>query len=485
MVIPSILDLPQEILLNIAEPLSLAGLNALSRTCRMLRHISEPLIYCSIRMKWHHKYTDPPIKLLIRTFLERPDLPRHVRRLVLHGRPRSEWWKLPFPDFSCLPTSVALQQDKLAAATSSKGILPELAAIWPCEIDAGNPDAAVALLIATLPNLIELCIDRNWALQTQFTGHVVRAAVLRLCEREEAVQVTGECREGILESLRQVCLFQREGNDTHRSPNDINNILCLFYLPSVQHIAAPVGNPTRFSWPFPTPPNPKSLTSLELTRVRECFLVDLLSCLNNLQKLRYKVYYRTDVDTHIRDNIVDLDLMVAAFLKHKDTLIELEIEAMTESAISNSEIDSPDIYLRGSLKQLSQLYKVKKIEVPWNFLAGVWEIAPAGTITSSLPPDVEHLTLGYGIDVPSYHEFGWENQEIIDYFKDELESGGLVSLKRLRCICLSIYANGSGILPQFRTELDNLSRRLNVRLTMLGENGSGEKFAPSYESSTG
>lgn len=84
---PNFSDLPLNLTSEILHLLAIRELAVLSRTCRSLHAIVEPLLYKIIDWTWTEELLpedEPPICLLFRTLCERPELSSHVKKVYLH-----------------------------------------------------------------------------------------------------------------------------------------------------------------------------------------------------------------------------------------------------------------------------------------------------------------------------------------------------------------------------------------------------------------
>lgn len=449
-----ILEFPAEVQLGIAGLLPLCDLSALSMTSRGLRHVVEPLIYSSIRMKWTLQ-DHPGIMLLLRTILERPELGSHVRRLKLDGegflQPSRQW--IP-QNPAALPNIVLLQVEKLSRVADPAGVEGNTSS-WVHDAQAGSPNAVVAFLLSLSPNLEWISLSCNWTNEIKYIGLVFKSALYNTAMGGLPPRLPA------YESLKHVELAPRVDTDHYLDPENTLEALSLFYLPNIEHISVCIDNPIEFSWPCSTPPNPLLLTSLELDRIRETRLEPLLSPLKNLRKLHYNWFYQADMDPKVSSRVVRLDTMAAALALLKDTLTELTITGETQPALSMGEYDPPDIAFQGSLDQLSQLRRLRRMSIPWVFVMGMDESSP-GRIGSILPPSLEYLGLPAHVWCTDDNE--WYDEMIVTAVKSELESGALSGMKNLKNIALPGSCYMDGELSECWRELENLGAQFNLEL---------------------
>ncbi|KAF5562828.1 hypothetical protein FPHYL_5482 [Fusarium phyllophilum] len=443
----SFLDCPQEVQLHVAEFISRGDLARLSKTCRALHSLTEPLIYLSVKFEWAREFYPPITQLLhlVRTLLERPDLCPLMRHADFEGfgyideigSYRSDWTEEtpdPPPVIPDLPT------DELSAAIGKTGVSEAVADQWSNKIQLGSPEASVVILVSLLPNLERLCLSSNWTNDTRFLGHMLRAA---LCEKSENASEASFLSFTSLKRVSLAPMFDEEG---HLNPSNTADALALFYLPNIETLSVSIDNPTNFTWPFSSPPNPTSLESLEIFRLRESRLAPVLSATKNLKKLKYNWMYRPDLDKEVSKQAVMLGVLSEALLETKDLLEELEITAESFPAISHGMYEPPDVTFHGSIARLREMHKLKTLRIPWTFLTGRngYSTGP-GLIGAALPPNVERLALN-GIFMWSEDDDYEEDPDelMVGGFANELESGALSHMKTLKSVCLpgSLYIGG-------------------------------------------
>lgn len=460
-----ILDLPDEVLLDVAERLSQHEWSALCKTCSRLQRVAEPLLYRSIHMRWDETSYDPPIALLLRSILENPNLSPHVRSLKLSGQYYKGNNSVARPTSLTITTS--LPEKELLVASNSIGASAEM----QNELRLGNPDGFIALLMARLHNLEYLYLDVNWVSGTRFLGSLLKASLRRRAGEPTTIEKGPESDMPSFKALRKVFLITNEYEGSQSKPwtRDTRDGLRLFYLPNIEHLTIAIANPISFSWPFINAPNPSHLSSLEIYRVRECYLESVLSVLDNLQKLRYVWNYQPDIEGDVSKKIVELDTMAAAIVQKKDTLTHLEIIAHTRPAFAWGDHMDPKIRMQGSLVALSQLSKLRKLTLPWTFLAGLTAAPTIGIIGAVLPTQVEDLDLHLGpgsMDEDFF--YAWENEDYFSFFKDELKSGAMDHCKCLSEVTLPGYCTRAGLTPEEKADLETIGHKFGFTLRQGG-----------------
>ncbi|KAF5712232.1 hypothetical protein FGLOB1_4610 [Fusarium globosum] len=462
----SLLDCPKEVQLGITELLLQADAANLSMTCRALHNLAERHVYSTIQITWSRQYYPPipQILRLIRTLLDRRDLGNIVRSIEFGGNGFIDYDDPPWPGETPEPPELpSLPLEKLAAHIQRFGVSEPSVDEWMSKVlysdayryldfddnhdlgviqktQSATCDAAAATVVSLLPSLERLSVTDNWYNKARLLGLVLRVA---FCGTNR--DSTGNSLPTFA-ALKYVSAEPNIYDNTNLNPNKVDEDLCLFYLPCIQYLSTGVQNPTRFSWPCASAPNPVSLTSLELFRLREIHLGHILSATKNLKKLRYNWFYRSDMDKDISKDIVMLDTMANALLEVKDSLEELEINAETHPAIATGEYEPPDVEFLGSMKKLHGMHKLKSLYILWSFITGMKGSSTGpGLIGAAMPPNIEHLNLCGQLMWSQEEEYELDHDEtIIEAFTRELERGALSHLNSLKSISLpqSVYRDG-------------------------------------------
>lgn len=367
----SFFDFPKEIFASILESLSISNLSALSLTCKALRTLTEPWLYSNIEMAWTDKQI-PPIALLLRSLASRPELSDYVLRLQLGGK-----------GFQF--TGRTLPKITLSELELDNGIefiqwteVP-YANLWIEELHSGTMDAIVALLVSFLPNLKSLHLDGNFTIDMRVLGQMLRSA---LCEASD---------QGFpkFHHLREVTFHSVEDPRHNAKLRKTADILSFFYLPCVERMSLSIDNPIHFDWAG-YEPNPSSLTSLKLYRIRESRLGPLLSVCTNLNTLWWEWCYQSDIDPKVSKPVIELEQIATAISEARGTVIELTIEAQCYEGFND--LDLPSLQTKRSLSSITQLEKLKRLEIPWTFLMGFSPVAKI-QLQDVIPKTVESLTI--------------------------------------------------------------------------------------------
>lgn len=402
----SLLGCPEEVRLAIIELIPPSDLAALSLACKDLQRLIEPYLYSRINITWSYN-TQAPLMLLIRTLLDRPGLGRFVRVLRLDGddfyNPDGESEYEP-PTLPPCP----LPLSKFLEAVTNTGVLPIVDEIWTTQVQAGKGDATTALLLSMLPDLTCIHLGPNFTVQTRFLGKMLRFI---LCERPERFQ-----SQRMFQNIRKVTLSPRANESTDLTTNNANDVLPLFYLPSVEHLSLSIDNPDTFTWPSKEPPEATSLSTLEVFRLRENGLEELLSSVKGLKKLRWHWFYRPDLDQAASTEVVDFNVMNKALSHARETMEELEIIADTHPAISWGDFEPAGVDLRGYL-DLTNMNRLRKLSVPWAFMVGFEPSEPSKCLEMMLPQKLEEISFTRGLVGTGEWEWDEYHEVILDMIR--------------------------------------------------------------------
>lgn len=458
-----LLDCPTEIFNEIfGLDTSPADLASLCRTNKSVSILTEPLLYAKVEWEWLEADHPPPITLLLRTLLHRPDLATHVESLILRGETFI---------FSCkkrksppLPSRPGLSDHEIENAirkTTASEANTGLADQWISAARAGSMDAFVALLLVRLPRLARLVLETNFARDMDLVGRAV------LCE-------TTRSSGASFRRLRSVDIFARE--DWDATPTSIDNTeaaLAMFYLPSVQHIRATVGSPKgAFGWPAQAP-DPSTLTSLELFDIREPHLGELLKVTPCLRRLSWTWYKNPDM--HHTSHIVDLDAISAALECVGETLTELDISADTDEGCG---VDFPRLEFQGALDGLRKLRYLERLRIPLIFLMGS---ASAGLdarrrrLEDVVPSTLRHVTLTHELGMNDCFVNGdhsWDDGDQFDKIASWLQASK-VATPHLRSMDFEfgIWAP-SGWNASMRDSLRRLGAEMGIKVECTYLSGS-------------
>ncbi|PYI01921.1 hypothetical protein BO78DRAFT_378087 [Aspergillus sclerotiicarbonarius CBS 121057] len=405
---PGIISCPAEILDLVFQLLSPADLRVFGRVNKAFRNYVEPLLYSKIQWTWLKAESPPPITLLVRKILCRPQLATYITNIHFESDTFCRWSfkvvpKIPFT--SELNEPIAFIRKTGVSYTD----------LWIQELCQGITDAWLALLLAQLPRLKCLYLSPNFTQQSKLIGMVLRSAI------EPAYYGLPDFRH-----LRDVSFHLRVGDRSRKKRNDKNttDVLPFFYLPSIQHLSASIENPVIFTWPAAHLPVP-NLTSLDLNFVREAHLGQLLSVTQNLKTLRWAWYFDISVEDQFTTPIVDLDQIDTALSHVRDTLTDLTILAECGTGLDPF---LPSIKTEGSLKSLVNFNKLKRLQIPLPFLVGFAQDTTK-RLQDVIPRNIEFLVITDNLkqqnqdvaDRTGWPLWEWEDHVIIDLIRLWLE----------------------------------------------------------------
>ncbi|EEP82610.1 predicted protein [Uncinocarpus reesii 1704] len=448
-----LLNTPVEIMDMILSHLSSDDLRAICLINKHLRALAEPFLYSIIEFIWSRNQT-PTIIPLLRSLLRRPLLASFVRNLVLLGDDfetslhhyRREVPKLPVAEMDLEEFAESIRETNVPYGDS-----------WIQKLQAGEMDAFVALLLSRLPNMRGLYLGPNFTAKNQLVGPMFHSA---LCEDRK-------CRLPSFNHLRDVSsVYFTLGIDYRRfvTYRNTQDVLPLFYLPSVERISTLIDNPINFTWPAGNLPNPSGLKSLELLMIREGNLGQVLSVTTGLEKLAWEWYYRDDLMDHFVTDTFDFDLIAADLSHVRNTLTHLTISAFTDMARADPEF--PRIYMKGNLHPFSQLHMLKDLKVPLPFVMGfspaAWDTRHR---TGALPKGLEYLTLTD--DLYLQEEWEWEDADLLEALRLWLESWKISTPHLRRLHFLSEHMAHGEWGPDMRQQLRDFGAKAGLQAEMI------------------
>ncbi|WYZ39574.1 hypothetical protein EsH8_III_001488 [Colletotrichum jinshuiense] len=407
-------DCPVEIIDQIFGELPSSDLAALCRVNSTLREAAEPLLFNSVDITWTEDKT-PPIIQLLRSILFRPELAHRIHHLKLIGNTfklakhvEQKFLWIPMPKIPIVPTEL----NPLIAAI--EGLRLPCGPSWVEQMEAGTMDAFTALLLACLPNLKSLLMEKNFTRQTQLVGNVLRSA---LCEGTAGALPKFEHLQ-VVEFFDEYCVYRQCHHPGGRVNTD--DILPLFYLPELQRLEAFIDTPVPgiFDWPTSQPPL-SNITSLALYNLREPALEKLLSATPALKSLRWSWYcgppYRWQPQGRDWCQTIDLQLLATALSHVRDTLENLHITTYEDL---DHNFEYQPIMMKGNFRPMASL-SLKKLHLPWSFLAGFYPDR-AIPLEEVVPATVENLAISD--DLFDTRMCEWEEIEIAEMFPAFFES---------------------------------------------------------------
>ncbi|KAI9885338.1 MAG: hypothetical protein M1823_002883 [Watsoniomyces obsoletus] len=285
-------ELPRELLDLILAQLSKKDHLALVRTSQQLRLLAEPFIYRRISCRWVAETDRSPIHLLLRSCLERPQLPSLIEEVEFVGKlPKCIWTKTDPPKWT--KKEVQLVLDVVDAA----GLDPALSLSGA--VNKGAPEAYISLLLFILPCLKRLRFRLTLRDASRYIGPMLRRLVL-------STTTPGSFPPGLEHVQHVECCLQRapQGpifwdetllDPTQSPPVKFDDLVAFFHLPSIRHLTLLVNQSDPLPWPVgPKCTSTLSTLVLHQSGMSETDLERILSLTPNLRELHYDIWRRAE-----------------------------------------------------------------------------------------------------------------------------------------------------------------------------------------------
>ncbi|RMJ16082.1 hypothetical protein CDV36_004250 [Fusarium kuroshium] len=395
-------DKPQEIIDSVLKWLAPKDIYTLCFVDKSFYAIAQPWLYSKIEWEWGKKV--PPVGLLLRALLEKPALGDHVQSVILKST------DLGYYSFPATPTKPVFNAgfddagvEDLVAFVKARELPRRYANAWIRGLrsirSTAKMDAYIACLLAMLPNLQHLELEPGFAYRSKLSSRMFRVA-LSVFPRQNRPNLPH------FEHLRDVAHLRRIHSIPDGKPKRANLLTPFFYLPEVQRVSACIDNTPYWRWPEHKPAL-ETLTTLNIAFVHAKHLGTILSETKNLQALRWDwrgwPYHRSD-----QGHWISLDEIMAALQHVQNTLIELKISGACAYTGSHRRL----VRLTGSLQGLAAFRKLKTLELPLAFLAGLAASPSPTRIDEILPTTVEHVALTD--DFSKEHD--WRGQQHLEVF---------------------------------------------------------------------
>ncbi|RYP40843.1 hypothetical protein DL769_011704 [Monosporascus sp. CRB-8-3] len=331
---------------------------------------------------------------------------------------------------------------------------------WIQELRGGSVDAFVALLMIQLPNLTSLYLGPSFTRKSHLIPKVLKSMLLP----HSGDDGQSDCRLHTFEQLQDVSVLYYDpdrsiiNNPRNKYIRNTDDILPLFYLPSVRHISASVLNPVPFEWPTPRPPEPARLVSLDLTQIREGNLGRVLSVANRLKTLRWECFYRPDLENDVVKPVINLDQIASDISRCESTLADLTISALSTTSDGP---ELPTLYTKGSLKPMRNFAYLRKLEAPIALLAGSFTYGGAQRLEDVLSRNIEVLTITD--DLCLQWEFALGDTEWMALFRPWLRNWKTFT-PRLQRFNLLLKDMDDEWYPPMRDELRELCAQVDVQV---------------------
>ncbi|MCJ1229573.1 hypothetical protein MMC12_006240 [Toensbergia leucococca] len=387
----TILNLPTELVQLILSYLEASDalkddLVALSYVCKPLRKLTEPFLYRSIKWAWDQdwniQYT-PPLHLLLRTVLNRPELASHIEnaRFRNWNSHNSRLYEIAL-DYTW--DEVNLARDSILSASFPK---PHF---WIQGLLMGKPEVLVPLLILHLPKLKTLDLGFSFHHPSCFMREVFESSLLRrrpssnslsTFHHLKTVDFGAEMASEDDEEMLPGCTF------------DLFEIEPLFYLPSIQTLDTSNLRAGELEWPT-AKPEASTLTRLVLykTQIQGRVLEEMLSVCPNLKTLKYEFHGEIDQRDGGLGVFVDCTELSKALSHVSATLEHLKISVLFTSWNGHDEEHMAKFGIRGRFDSLQQFKKLASIDISWEILLGL-RSDQAPTFAEVLPPGLQKLTI--------------------------------------------------------------------------------------------
>lgn len=406
---PSLLDLPPEIVTTILEYLWTWDQRRVARASKYLQQTATRLIYAEITFKWDGDSCHPGIILFLRSLAENPGLGDLVKALHLKpNSPESSWgvfsssgepsWTV-FSS-SGMPTPMTLtnwgrrtQQalDRVVALIRGFNHL-SYARTWKDELRKCNMDALVTLLLSFLPNLTRLsmrdCFARDVRILSRSLAHSMQAppsgAVMPM-----------------LRSLEDVTIVR---SDQRRAggKSSAGEALPWFHLPQLRRLELTIDDPGSLAWTPAEAPHPSRLQSLRMTSIREANARQALTRCRGLRQLHWHLEYDDEARIlPIGERALNMASVNASLEPLCETLEDLTLKAAYETR----EWDKKHlvIELRGTL-DLSGFHAIRRLAVSWPLVMGMGP-ARGVRLGPSLPKNLEYLVFTDGFPPSGRYEW--------------------------------------------------------------------------------
>lgn len=416
-------ELPLELLRRVISHLPRKDLSALSCASKTIRTAVEPALYREITFNWERNGKNhPPVHLLLRCIVNRPDLALCIGRLDFCGqKPYSKWESCKWRRRCKIPTgqscSIWEHDNKPDFTSADMMVMASLIIslhlpaedLWLRELYRGGVDVHIALMLSQTLNLRHLRLDSDFQQETGFVGTILK----------KAAAMSQKPRLEVLEHINYSSDISDDPDITYHDV-DLDQILSLFFIPSIKSVrmALPAKN---IVWPSQKAPI-SSLTSLILhhTQLSEEMLGHLLLATPSLRSLQYHSWFNIDSEGRLG----------RAHWKYFDCAKLGQSLACVQGSLENLVISvrfislQTDVALggfRGMTGRLDTLHSFKNLlslEIPTIVLLG-WSAAAPVKLSDLLPPSLRHLCL-----TDDLHELGedeWGDEALLPLTQEFLE----------------------------------------------------------------
>ncbi|KAF1849907.1 uncharacterized protein K460DRAFT_400007 [Cucurbitaria berberidis CBS 394.84] len=420
---PTLIDIPAELLEEILSSLSVSDYSTLSRTCKILHTFFSPRIYHTVNWSWEDDQPSPPYHLLLRTLLGNARLASYVKVLKSRGGGivRREEWETGDCDYDSnsgwrpIESARSIWLDGRRAKSSFKStdvhrvinLISSIASSsahkreWILEFDRGNVDVIMALILHQIQDIERLDLGFGFMQRSKFIPRVFR----HLIDAQKSIAV--------FPHLISVDL----GVDGPHTPSgiwsDLDQSRLFFYLPKITFFNTIFLEPSVFAWPSPSiTPRSESLLSLTLRKctASEDTLEKILSCTPQLRHLVYDHYrmvacgiphwesYKELCWTGtVRPKVLVHGPRLSKALAHVQSTLEslvLKVRFKSKGYYDIKDLGNTDYFccLVGRVTGFDKMPNLTSLEISWALLLG-WD------------PDFEEVQASYRLDFDSQDPF--------------------------------------------------------------------------------
>lgn len=337
-------DLPVEVWRFILGNLSRTDICSFCLASKQLQVVVQPYLFSSVEYNW--KDTGPPLGVaaIARTLHRRPDLAEAVRSVALVCITEPGYGKGSVE----VKSSTDDYRDLVQAARQLK--LPFALGLSKVT-ELGQLDAFITLLLALTPNITHLKLTEHFA---------VRSRMLAKLSFHAAQNQESPLRHlAHVEYMPELDLFRKAYS------TNIDDVLPLFYLPSLQTLSAGMDNPDFFKWPLSEAPDLTKLTHLTLRYTRELTLSKILHQTPSLRYLDWFWRYDHDYSGYQNSPVIKLDVVGEALKPLSKTLTTLKL-----SGLAHGIYETPELMLKGDMRWLRGMTCMTTLETTPVFFMG-------------------------------------------------------------------------------------------------------------------
>lgn len=428
--------LPEELWEMILSPLEKTDVSAISRCCKRLRERTIPHLYEIIDWTWNSdpalaEPCNPPIHLLLRSLVETRHLGSYVQCLQFNGwKNIGSIWQKRSPGTIWERGKPKCTADELQAL---KGYVHEVQlpseTLWITELEIGNVDVFVALVLSQLCNLRTLKLGVDFHVDTPFLALLFKRALF------SSPPPAGFSTFVDLQHVHFVPM--KMDMMPRKAFIDADQVTSLFYLPAIQSIQAVLYlKRHKFTWPGHNRPYALTLTTLVLPRCEAdgTTLLHLLSASPNLHTLRYD--YACNIDPprkSMGDVLFDFAKLGRALGQVQTTLTQLSLSIDFYSHTCGDPSNRIDNWsLKNRLGDLQGFVHLQALSIPFVILFGLaqtpWSVEK---LDGLLPRSIRRLCLKD--DLSSWDDYEWSPAACLERLEDFLtdRKGTAPQLERL------------------------------------------------------